>query len=219
MRRFIAIIMMPILAISFFGCSNEENGTTIQPRNDQNDIANLHQEVEALKAEIVKYNEMIEQLTQRIITIEENDQIHKEIQSDLENRLYMMDSLLKKMPGLSIKIGYLHKVYEENQKQYITFDPVQFLSGEDAILAVMQDENRSREDVSLPNGFYIRNPIAEEIKYELDSDADYYLIDGVYPQEKDFDTFKNDTASHDESLFHIYIINQKVVRIVEQYLP
>lgn len=131
--------------------------------------------------------------------------------------------------------GYIDSVYQRNGKRYLKVDYVQFLTGEEAVQAAVEDTGCVRDQVysgdcspSLNNDYYIRNQNDKIRTLEIAKDAviENLSSDGVTPTTIDFQQFEQIFAGGDESSqwlreapYNIEIKNGLVVNISQQYIP
>lgn len=125
-------------------------------------------------------------------------------------------------------IGFVEKVFEKDGKRYFIIDKVEFLTGDAAIEAAVEDGNADFDyetgEYYVPNDYYIvnNNPIIRT--YEISESAgikiysygmnDYSLASASYSE------FKDGVNSVDYGvLCNIYIENDVVVKVEQQYVP
>ncbi|WP_214481861.1 hypothetical protein [Bacillus sp. SM2101] len=182
------------------------------------------------QAQIAKLKERVAQLEERLNEKISEDQVNDMMDSKEEDfrvgvkDMYLLDNqkleklehLITKLPSIEIITGFITDWHSDNLDKYITIDAVNYLSGEQAIRAIMDDANVSREEVFLPNGFYIQNKQVEQMNYRLSSDLLLYIADG---NNKSYTEDLNMLIEPYERLFYLYINHDEVIMIEEQYLP
>ncbi|MDX8366905.1 hypothetical protein [Cytobacillus sp. IB215665] len=204
--RILPIVLLFVLV----GCKNDIHS------KEQVEITKLKEQVALLE----------ERLNEKISADHVSDLIDSKVEEIkvgvkdsylLDNqKLEQLEHLITKLPSIKIITGFITDLDSDNLDKYITIDAVNYLSGEEAIQAVMDDGNVSREEVFLPNGFYIQNQQVEQINYWLSSDLLLYIADG---NNKNYTEDLNMLIEPYERLFYLYINNHEVIMIEEQYLP
>ncbi|MGM7684341.1 hypothetical protein ACSVDA_19605 [Cytobacillus sp. Hm23] len=204
--RILPIVVLFVLV----GCKNDIHS------KEQVEITKLKEQV-ALLEERLNEKVSAEQVSDLIDSKEEEIKMGVKDTYLLDNqKLEQLEHLITKLPSIKIITGFITDLDSENLDKYITIDPVNYLSGEKAIQAAMDDGNVSREEVFLPNGFYIQNKQVEQISYRLSSDLLLYIADGI---DKNYTEDLNMVIEPYERLFYLYINNHEVIMIEEQYLP
>ena len=91
------------------------------------------------------------------------------------------------------QLGYVKNLYEESGSKYISIQYVQWLSGEEAIKAIMEDNKCTREEAKsiYTNDYYIRYNNKEVKKVKVSKNATYSIIKtGVEATKSNFDEVK-----------------------------
>ncbi|NFV13184.1 Ig-like domain-containing protein [Clostridium sp. FAM 1755] len=129
------------------------------------------------------------------------------------------------------QIGFINEIYEQNGKRYLKIDDVEFFFNKDG-----NDRTAEREaikdgrkdllhDGGLDNGYYIRNKNKSLEAYEISQNADIYIcgyrnnLNALDLQRVDYKNLKNLDLNYGSFLAYIYLENNVVVRIEEQYRP
>ncbi|WP_238884030.1 tetratricopeptide repeat protein [Clostridium sp. YIM B02551] len=135
-------------------------------------------------------------------------------------------------------IGWISKVYEKNGKRYLDYDEVQFFLDKDG--KDYTAENAAKEDgVELPpdgrllDGVYIRNKNKSIKTYEISPNAEITVCghrvgdnnNSMKQYKASYEKLKS-IVEHDSvavvipgTLCYVYLENNVVVKIEEQYLP
>jgi tetratricopeptide (TPR) repeat protein len=124
--------------------------------------------------------------------------------------------------------GFIEKVFEKDGKRYFIIDKVEFLTGEAAVKAAIKDGNADYDyetgQYYVPNDYYIvnNNPLIRT--YEISRSAsiniyssltyDYALTSVSYSEFMD-----NVNSMGYGMLCNIYIENDVVVKVEQQYVP
>jgi hypothetical protein len=120
------------------------------------------------------------------------------------------------------QLGYVKKLYEESGSKYISIQYVQWLSGEDAIKAIMEDDNCTREEAQsrYTNDYYIRYNNEEE-KVKVSNNATYSIIKtGVEATESNFDEVKKELEQTTQGLLcDVTIKDNEVIDLKQKYQP
>jgi Tfp pilus assembly protein PilF len=133
-------------------------------------------------------------------------------------------------------IGWMSKVYEKSGKGYLDYDDVQFFLDKDgndntAENAAKQDGAELPPDGRLLDGVYIRNKNKSIKTYEISSKAEITVCEwrvgnnsnSINQHVASYEQLKSIVNNHSELIpgyfFYIYLENNVVVKIEEQYLP
>lgn len=120
------------------------------------------------------------------------------------------------------QLGYVKKLYEESGSKYISIQYVQWLSGEEAIKAIMEDDKCTREEAQsrYTNDHYIRYNDKEE-KVKVSNDATYSIIvTGVEATESNFDEVKKALEQTTQGfLCDVTIKDNEVTALKQRYQP
>ncbi|AVQ39754.1 hypothetical protein C7M56_14110 [Clostridium botulinum] len=129
------------------------------------------------------------------------------------------------------QIGFINEIYEQNGKRYLKFDDVQFFLNKDANdntaeREAIKDGKLKAENVGkVPYEFYIRNKDKSLETYEISPNAYIYIcgyrnnLNALDLQKVNYESFKNLGFGHENFLAYIYVENNVIVRIEEQYIP
>lgn len=194
------LLYLPIILFLFasVGCVNGTKETTSNPLFEQ-----LKEEQEKMDLEIVRLGQENQNQEQKISELLEqieslkNDQ--NEAFEEIRQVIYMNDYLLKQLPDISIKQGYILDIN----------------LSENGIYNLMVDFAEKVEDESAPNGFRIKNDLEEKAKIQVSKEVQVYTVDGAKPIPSSFD----ELSQNHNGLYNLYFTNNKLVLVVEQYLP
>jgi hypothetical protein len=127
------------------------------------------------------------------------------------------------------QIGFISKVYEEDEKRYLRFDDVIFLIGKEAIEAAKKEDNAIYEngEYSVLDDYYIFNEYDQYKTYIIDDNAALSVLDfyiNPYSSTIDntlvtYERFKEVVSQYDNILCYIYIENDVIVKVEGQYTP
>ncbi|EDU38433.1 Ig-like domain-containing protein [Clostridium sporogenes] len=129
------------------------------------------------------------------------------------------------------QIGFINEIYEQNGKRYLKFDDVQFFLNKDANdktaeREAIKDGKLKAENVGkVPYEFYIRNKDKSLETYEISPNAYIYIcgyrnnLNALDLQKVNYESFKNLGFDHGNFLAYIYVENNVIVRIEEQFIP
>ncbi|MFM1653093.1 hypothetical protein ACI7RC_13440 [Brevibacillus sp. B_LB10_24] len=151
--------------------------------------------------------------------LQEKNGILVEELNETAERLTQVTHLLRNLPDLSVTLAYIQTIEEESGAHYLIADDVEWLTGEEAVQAIVEDTRVKKEDVSLPNGFYVRNTLSEHRKAALAKDTLIYLLEGAAHRYTAYADFTQNKSALKDRLFWLYQTGGKVVLIKEQYLP
>ncbi|NFK77710.1 hypothetical protein FDA95_03675 [Clostridium botulinum] len=198
--------------------------------------------VDTSKVGTIKYEGKIEQydrdaeLNLEIIEIEKEKEAKEENNTEKAKNTQEENKNEKAKTGKSGKqIGFINEIYEQNGKRYLKCDEVEFFLNKDANdrtaekEAIKDGKKILTDDGRIENGYYIRNKDKSLETYEISPNVDIYVckhrintntntvdLEKVsYEKSKTLDYF----YGHNNALNYIYLENNVVVRIEEQYRP
>jgi predicted nucleotidyltransferase len=127
------------------------------------------------------------------------------------------------------KSGYITKLTEKDGKLIAQVENIQWFMGADAAKAIQQDNPNWTADECEPlDGYYIRD-LNTTSTYEIADNAEiimqtYTTADhsDQYTQTVDIPTFKKihfSRAFYNDTVYHFNIKDNKIVKIIEQYIP
>ncbi|MHB9925829.1 Ig-like domain-containing protein [Clostridium botulinum] len=198
--------------------------------------------VDTSKVGTIKYEGKIEQydrnaeLNLEIIEIEKEKEAKEENNTEKAKNTQEENKNEKAKQVKSEKqIGFISKIYEQNGKRYLKYDEVEFFLNKDANdrtaekEAIKDGKKILTDDGRIENGYYIRNKDKSLETYEISPNVDIYVckhrintntntvgLEKVsYEKSKTLDYF----YGHNNALNYIYLENNVVVRIEEQFRP
>lgn len=183
-----------ILLALLIGCTKEEGIEQTAATTVNED---LEEQLSQLNDQLIesdnKINELYAMLENRIRS--ENDAYH-----ELHTKIYMMENLLSHVPGIESRQGFVNDVN---------------INGPTLTIEVRFAEKI--EDDEAPNGFVIEEQETNLVTVDLA--ANYFILEGDKLQFlRTVDEFKEAVNEYDR-FFNIYIVEDKVVMLTEQYLP
>ncbi|WP_346884780.1 hypothetical protein [Clostridium sp. UBA4395] len=135
------------------------------------------------------------------------------------------------------RIGYVKDIYTDNNVIYISFDEVEFYTGEDALVEAKKDNKAIKEEDGtyvVYDDYYIRNSVVETKVYEVSKDVAMNLLayevnpdnNKIDFQTVNYDTFKKhidkykkNTSAERALLCKVDIKNSIVASISRQFTP
>ncbi|EPY2276436.1 Ig-like domain-containing protein [Clostridium sporogenes] len=129
------------------------------------------------------------------------------------------------------QIGFINEIYEQNGKRYLKYDEVEFFHNKDVNdrtaerEAIKDGKKILTDDGRLENDFYIRNKDKSLETYEISPNAYIYIcgyrnnLNALDLQKVNYESFKNLGFDHGNFLAYIYVENNVIVRIEEQFIP
>ncbi|MBY6909993.1 Ig-like domain-containing protein [Clostridium botulinum] len=201
--------------------------------------------VDTSKVGTIKYEGKIEQydrdaeLNLQIIEIEKEKEAKEENNTEKAKNTQEENKNEKAKTGKSGKqIGFINEIYEQNGKRYLKCDEVEFFlndgTNESALKAEAIKDGKEKEWNArrISHQFYIRNKDKSLETYEISPKVDVYVckyrIDSNATNSADltkigyekFKTLDNIYGSADNLYLHyIYVENNVIVRIEEQFIP
>lgn len=197
--------------------------------------------VDTSKVGTIKYEGKIEQydrdaeLNLEIIEIKKEKESKKENNTGKAKNTQEENKNKKAKEGKSGKqIGFISKIYEQNGKRYLKYDEVEFFHNKDvndrtAEREAIKDGNKKflLDDGRIPNDFYIRNKDESLETYEISPNVDIYVCkyrinpntNTVDLEKISYEKFKTLKPLSGSILGYIYLENNVVVKIEEQFIP
>ena len=129
-------------------------------------------------------------------------------------------------------LGYITKVYDKDDKRYLDIDYIQWLTGEDAKKAMVEDGLCiSISDCIVTNDYHIKNQNPKIRTFEISAETKIYMqtldieTEGInWDQEITYDRFKGlfttEVIERQQYIpYHISIKDGVIIEIAEQYIP
>ena len=173
----------------------------------------------------------LEKQTKKEMKKENNTQKVKNIQEENKNEKVKEEKEVKN----GKQIGFINGIYEQNGKRYLKFDEVEFFKNKDANDRTAEREvikdgkNEYLLDGRVTDDYYLRNndnsledyEISQNVevnvcKYHLDANTNTIDLQGISYEK--FKTLDN-VYGQNNALFYIYVENNVIVKIQEQYRP
>jgi hypothetical protein len=181
-------------------------------------VSSLEKMVDELNLKLTTYDKSLQDTNARIEFLENRDDYWIAISMEHSSEIAKLWHLIDRVPGVSKRMAFIRDSYVEEGKVHITLDYAQWFSGDEAIKAAKEDSGKD-EDVSLPNGFYIRNNTIDNDVKKVEPDALTYVLEGASLKGLWFKDLPQYFSSPNEKLFWFYEIEGKVVLMMEQYRP
>ncbi|MBU1177588.1 hypothetical protein KJ903_00035 [Patescibacteria group bacterium] len=181
----------------------EKDGTIERTKTElQNEIGDLQKQIAQLQSKQAETTETSAEPSQKIIVADEK------------------------------ALGYITKVYDKDGKRYLDIDYIQWLTGEDAKQAMVEDGLcESVADCVVTNDYHIKNQNSKIRTFEISTDTKIYMqtldieTKGInWDQEITYDIFKGlfatEVIEQQQYIpYHISIKDGIVIEIAEQYIP
>ncbi|HDK7175390.1 TPA: Ig-like domain-containing protein [Clostridium botulinum] len=194
--------------------------------------------VDTSKVGTIKYEGKIEQYDRDAELYLEVIEIEKEKETKKEDNTKKVKRTQEENKNEKVKevkegkqIGFINEIYEQNGKRYLKFDDVQFFLKKDAndktpeIEAIKDGKIKAENAGKVPCQFYIRNKDKSLETYEISPNAYIYVcgyrnnLNALDLQRVNYESFKNLGFDHGNFLAYIYVENNVIVRIEEQFIP
>jgi hypothetical protein len=130
--------------------------------------------------------------------------------------------------------AYIQKIFSKNGKTFITADYIQWFEGEEANKVFRANEKDSGLSEA-PDGYYIVNQNKKLRTFELANDAvilmqiynrtgkvedaDIVWNERIHVKKFKYHFINNDGISLEDFPYHLTIKNNKIIKIVQQYIP
>ncbi|EJP6473159.1 Ig-like domain-containing protein [Clostridium botulinum] len=189
--------------------------------------------IDTSKVGTIKYEGKIEQYDREAELNLKIIEVKKEVQK--ENNTEKVKNIQEENNNQKVKkekkIGYIKMVYEQNDKRYLKFDEVEFFLNKDendytAEREAIKDGNKHFiVDGRIPNGNYTRNKDKNLEIYEISPSIDIYVcgfrrnLNTIDLQKTNYESFKTSDLNLGGLLGYIYLENNIVVKIEQQYKP
>ncbi len=188
------VIYAGILLVLLVGCTKEEGAEQTATTKVNGD---LEEQLSQLNEQLIESENKIKEL---YVMLESRARDENEAYNELHNKIYIMENLLSRVPGINSRQGFVKDVNT---------------SGATITLEVKFAEKK--EDNEAPNGFVIEEQETKIVTVDLD--ANYFILKGDKLQTiPTADEFK-EAANEYDRFFNIYIVENKIVMLTEQYLP
>ncbi|WP_061320214.1 Ig-like domain-containing protein [Clostridium botulinum] len=198
--------------------------------------------VDTSKVGTIKYEGKIEQydrdaeLNLEIIEIKKEKEIKKENNTEKVKKIQEENKNEKAKQVKSEKqIGFISKIYEQNGKRYLKYDEVEFFLNKDANdgtaerEAIKDGKNEWIIDGRVTDDYYLRNKDNTLEDYEISQNVEidickYHVdenVNAIDLQRISYERFKtlDNVYGQSNALFYIYVENNVIVKIQEQYRP
>jgi septal ring factor EnvC (AmiA/AmiB activator) len=194
--RSISVLFILFLCVGCVNTSKETNN--VESSEQLNNLQeSVNKELAQLENEIMNKDKKIIELQQELESIRTQ---HKETTEEMRNTLMINDYLLKQLPNIVQKQGYINELIKNNNGEYdLTIDFAKMV-----------------EDDSAPNGFHLENDRVEKEKILAKNEIDIYTLDGAKIK---FSSFEELIKNEHKGLYNLFFMNNQLVLIVEQYLP
>lgn len=188
------VIYAGILLVLLVGCTKEEGAEQTATTKVNGD---LEEQLSQLNEQLIESENKIKEL---YVMLESRARDENEAYNELHNKIYIMENLLSRVPGINSRQGFVKDVNT---------------GGATITLEVKFAEKK--EDNEAPNGFVIEEQETKIVTVDLD--ANYFILKGDKLQTiPTADEFK-EAANEYDRFFNIYIVENKIVMLTEQYLP
>ncbi|MGM8216740.1 hypothetical protein ACLIA0_14485 [Bacillaceae bacterium W0354] len=118
----------------------------------------------------------------------------------MQSRIYQLEHLLANIPSIGYKQGYIEAFKEDEMQTSLLIK-----------FAVMEKDNEA------PNGFVIKEKESEYV--EAANNIEIFFLEGTELHNlKSIDELESKVNEHDR-LFNIYLVNNKIIMLSEQYVP
>jgi hypothetical protein len=233
----VSLFFVIFLALALSGCSISS-------------INKAEAENEALKNKILDLEQQIIILKQEVAEISNASTISPIVQTndlELENEAVSSENSLKAIETtIEDNLGYITKIYNKDEDEYLSIDYVQWIMGRDATVAAIEDgdctvEGKTKNqalteakeaDLSMeleaafvlcaPNGYYIRNTNSMLRDFKISDNVNIEINDYGNPQKISLEKLISITDSYSDKenrLFSITLKDGDVVKIQEVYRP
>ena len=212
----LSILIMIIFFSSILLIHNLMQTIKEQKSDITSTIFSLEEKIDELNETLAIYEKSLKEANTRIEFLEHKDNYWNEMSGEYTTEIAKLWHLVKRIPQLTTRMAFIKQIDEERNTVYVTLDYAEWFSGDEAVKAASEDNYK---DVSLPNGFYIRNNKIEQDKVKIEQETLIYVLEGSRLEYIEYNDFKSYLKSPNEKLFWFYEIENKVVLMMEQYRP
>lgn len=122
-----------------------------------------------------------------------------------------------------IQLGYVKDLFDESGSKYMSIQYVRWLSGEEAIKAIMEDNKCTREEAQsrYTNDYYIQYNDKEVKKVKVSNNATYSIIQtGVETTKSNFDEVKKALGQTTQGILcYVTIKDNEIIDLEQKYQP
>jgi len=188
-------IYLALFILLVVGCTKEEID---EPTSANDDFEELEIQVSQLNEKLVENEKKIEELT---ASLEQENYDEMDAYNELLTRIYILESLMPHIPNLETRFGYINSVNLDGASSSVE---IQFAD--------------MKQDDGAPNGFIIEEKEVSTVT--LDPNASFFiLIEGVKISNVATIEELENAVNEYNRLFKIYMVNDEVVMLTEQYIP
>jgi hypothetical protein len=196
--RYFFIYMLLLLLMGCTNNSTSENDNNTELNNISNEIKLINERLSKYELELAKKDQKIKELRS---LIESNMMSNNQIFIELSNNINRNEHLIKHLPDISLKQGYIKELVKDAQGTFFIIDYAEWQSKSDA-----------------PNGGLLVNEKEETDKIKINNEIISFVLDGASLTLQPFKDFNPKDHEH-SGLFDLYIINNEIILISERYLP
>lgn len=200
MKKLLKISIILVSIALLIGCSNDSI--------DKNEQAYKNKEIENHTNEITELKKELESLQQEMESIRktvEDNMLLKDTVINLNNEVNKLRAVIENLPGVEIKLAYINNIKEENETIEFKVDFITWITG---------------EGDDFPNGFKIINETEENKSLYVSLDTPVYIIDSMKQKNITLKSFIEGYKNQQfKTPYRLYIIENKIILIEEQYVP
>lgn len=183
----------------------------------EDDLSKLN-ELTALQQ---KQIEVLQEEIERLSNVVKSKADRELVQSERQN-ITIWRHLLLASDVVEVINGFVQEVEELDGQIIIQVQYAEWLGGEEAIAAAMEETNLPREEVSVPNNFYIRRHTEDIRQYNLSGHSLSYISEharSVYLPREQLVDYLLDEDYRAYRLYQFYVVNGEISVIIERYIP
>jgi len=170
----------------------------------------FNEEQDMLQARIIELEETLEKLEREVETLNKHitldRDIHAENTHELRNTINMYSYLLKSLPNIEIKQGYIADYLEGNQNKYFVIDYAVFVT-----------------DGYSSSGFHIKNEVEEKDIVKIVDNLEMYIgeyaADPRFPSRVELNSSIQNIANVKQGFYQFYFIEGILVLVQRIYIP
>lgn len=188
-----SLVSVSLLLFLLMGCEGNDIQQVSNNGNEITEITNLQTQIDELNHQLAELQSSTE------VQFNQTNQ-YKELSNELIYTNEKMEHIIKHLPDIEGKLGYIEQINHTNSKTTLRVQLVEM-----------------HDDATLPNNYRMEKLNIDTIT--LSNDALLFVLDNMYPTKiASVDTL-NEKIKEYERLFTFSVINDKAELISEMYLP
>ena len=157
-----------------------------------------------LEDQILQLNHQLKESENQILELknlyEQNANSTTEYYNELNTKIYMLENILYKLPNLEVRHSYINEMKLDGTNVELEVTLANMLDDEDA-----------------PNGYSIEEK--EKRNILVDNEASFFVLEGTSMTQVPSVEELQPIIDRSKRFFKLYIVNDRILMLAEQYLP